>query len=85
MLMYYNNQHYVNDNQGVDKGMKRQWLTEIRESCGLSQYSVAKRIEVTPAYYNYIENGQRRPSPQVAKRIATVLGFSDNWYKLLEQ
>ena len=85
MLMYYKNQHYVNNKQEVDKAMKRQWLTEIRESCGLSQYSVAKRIEVTPAYYNYIEHGQRRPSPEVAQRIASVLGFPDTWYRLLKE
>ena len=85
MLMYYNNQHYVNNKQGVDKLMKRQWLTTIRESYGLSQYAVARLIKVTPAYYNYLEHGQRRPSPEFAQRIAVVLGFPDKWYQLLEQ
>ena len=31
-----------------------------------------------------IELGDRRPSPEVAKRIAGVLGFASEWYRLLE-
>ena len=31
-----------------------------------------------------VETGERRPSPEVAKRIADVLGFGSEWYRLLE-
>ena len=31
-----------------------------------------------------VETGERRPSPEVAKRIADVLGFGNEWYRLLE-
>ena len=39
---------------------------------------------ISYAYYNFIERGRRRPSPDVAKRIAAVLGFTDEWYRLLD-
>ena len=62
----------------------RKWLKDIRLAKGLSQLDVAKKVHITFQYYSYIENGERRPSPQVAKRIAVALGFPDTWYRLLE-
>lgn len=62
----------------------RKWLKDIRLAKGLSQLDVAKKIHITFKYYSYIENGERRPSPQVAKRIAVALGIPDTWYRLLE-
>ena len=64
--------------------MKRIWLKNKREEMGLSRPEVAKLVNITHAYYSYIENGERRPSPSVAQRIASVLGFPEKWYKLLE-
>ena len=55
----------------------RKWLKDIRLAKGLSQLDVAKKIHITFKYYSYIENGERRPSPQVAKRIAVALGVPD--------
>lgn len=60
------------------------WLKKIRIKSGKTQKEVADNAGITDAHYNYIENGNRRPSPEVAKRIAKVLGFADKWYKLLE-
>lgn len=60
------------------------WLTEMRIQGNLSQSDVAKRCTISRQYYNFIERGRRRPSPDVAKRIAAVLGFADEWYKLLD-
>ena len=68
--------------KGVD--LLRKWLKTIRENKGMSQDEVAKDVKVSRQYYNFIENGDRRPSPEVAKKIATVLGFKNEWYKLLE-
>ena len=62
----------------------RKWLKDIRLAKGLSQLDVSKAAQITFQYYSYIENGERRPSPQVAKRIAIALGFPDTWYRLLE-
>lgn len=62
----------------------RKWLKNIRLAKGLSQSDVSKSVHITFQYYSYIEKGERRPSPQVAKRIAVALGFPDTWYHLLE-
>lgn len=65
--------------------MKNAWLEDYRLKKSLSQSEVAQKSRISPQYYNYIENNRRRPSPDVAKRIATVLGFPDDWYRLLER
>ncbi len=59
-------------------------IKAMRLKLKLSQAMVAKEVGISQNHYSNIESQQRRPSPQVAKRIATVLGFSD-WYRLLEQ
>ena len=43
---------------------KKLTQSELGEMCGVAQRTIA-------AY----ENGERRPSPEVAKRIGEVLGF----------
>ena len=60
------------------------WLTEMRIKENLSQIEVAKKCAISRQYYNFIENGVRRPSPEVAKRIADLLGFVSEWYSLRE-
>lgn len=62
----------------------REWLKQVREEQGLSQKEVAEKVKISYPHYNFIENGTRNPSPQIAHRIAKVLGFADKWYKLLE-
>lgn len=62
----------------------REWLKKIREDKELSQMETAQKSSISYPYYNFIENGDRRPSPEVAKRIAEVLGFANEWYRLLE-
>lgn len=64
--------------------MKKNWLINYRKNRKLSQKEIAKRANIAYCYYNFIENGQRRPSPEVAKRIAEILGFADKWYMLLD-
>ncbi len=53
----------------------RKWLKNIRSTKGLTQLEVAKRAKIERSYYTMIENGDRKPSVAVAKRIANVLGF----------
>ncbi len=60
------------------------WLFEARQEKKLTQASVAQKSKISRQYYCFIENGSRRPSPQVAQRIAEVLDFPDKWYWLLE-
>ena len=59
------------------------WLKTARESLGISQENVASKCAVTRQYYNFIENGERRPSVETAKKIAAVLGFP--WTRFFEE
>lgn len=53
----------------------RKWLRELRINAGLSQKEMAQRVGVTAQFYNYVENGKRRPSFEVAEKIAEILCF----------
>lgn len=53
----------------------RKWLFDIRLRKKLTQESIAKEVKITRTYYTQIENGDRRPSVEVAKRIAVCLDF----------
>ena len=59
--------------------MKRDWLINIRRKSGLTQVEISKLIDVTYQMYGYIENGKRRPSPDLAQKIGKVLNF--DWTK----
>lgn len=50
------------------------WLKAIRGDT--SQREVAEKSGITQAFYCEIEAGKKRPSVDVAKRIASVLGFA---------
>ena len=59
-------------------------LKKMRMGALYSQKEFAQVIGISQNHYSNIENGVRRPSPEVAKRIADVLGFGSEWYRLLE-
>ena len=58
------------------------WLREIRQKKNVRQYEVAEATEISQATYCNIENGERRPSVETAKKIAQVLGFE--WTRFFE-
>jgi putative transcriptional regulator len=58
----------------------RKWLIELRKGC--SQTQIAKAVGITQQMYSAIELGVRRPSVEVAKKIAAVLGF--DWTRFFE-
>ncbi len=58
----------------------RKWLIDIRN--GRTQAQIAKAAGITQQMYSFIELGERRPSVEVAKKIASVLGF--NWIRFFE-
>ena len=60
------------------------FLKSRRISKNQKQVDVAKAVGISGGYYSMVETGERRPSPEVAKRIADVLGFGSEWYRLLE-
>jgi len=53
----------------------RLWLYKIREKKQLTQIQVAKACGIKRTYYNMIERGSRRPSVDVAMKIADSLEF----------
>lgn len=59
------------------------WLKTVRQEKGLTGAEVAEAAGITQQFYNFIENGRRRPSVDVAKRIAAVLGFE--WTRFFEE
>ena len=64
--------------------MSKQWLVDILHDKNLRHSDVANKAKINRSYFTQIVNCRRRPSPNVAKRIAMVLGFPDEWYRLLE-
>lgn len=59
------------------------WIKEARKNKGMTGEMVSKQADISIQHYNFIENGKRRPSVAVAKRIATVLGFE--WTQFFEE
>jgi transcriptional regulator with XRE-family HTH domain len=58
-------------------------LRLAREHKGLTLLEVAKATSVSEGYMSLIETGQRRPSVDLAKRIAAVLDF--DWTLFFEK
>lgn len=63
--------------------LKRTWLIELRQKKSLSQEEVAKLCDTTQMTISNIENGIRRPSPNLAQKLAKVLKF--DWTKFYEK
>lgn len=61
---------------------KRFWLIELRKKENISQEELAKKCNTTQMTISNIENGTRRPSPELAKEIAKVLNFK--WTEFYE-
>lgn len=55
---------------------KENLVKDLRTELNLSQNDLAVKVGVTPKYIGFIENGERNPSLQVAKKISKVLGKS---------
>lgn len=58
------------------------WLKNIRTEKGKTQEQVADEAGITRGAYCNIETGDRRPSVEVAKRIAEALDFE--WTRFYE-
>ncbi|MBD1223252.1 helix-turn-helix transcriptional regulator [Virgibacillus halodenitrificans] len=53
----------------------RIWLKEMRDNRSLTQEEVAKLSGISRSHYTHIEQGNKTPSVEVAKRIARTLKF----------
>lgn len=61
----------------------RKWLVQIRRDKKFTQEKIANEVHIARAYYSQIENGDRRPSVDVAKKIASYLQF--NWTNFYDE
>lgn len=61
---------------------RRNWLIEKRKEMNLLQKDVAAVAGISVQYYSRVEKGERRPSPDVAKKVAGYLGFP--WTRFYE-
>ena len=60
----------------------RDWLKALREQKGITQAQIALTVGISQQMCSFIENGERGPSPETAKAIATELGF--DWTRFFE-
>lgn len=61
---------------------RRDWLIKKRKEKNLYQREVANAAGISVQLYSSIETGARRPSPDVAKKVAGYLGFP--WTRFYE-
>lgn len=59
--------------------MKYVNLEKYREQAGLSQAEMASLLSISRPFYNQLENGARRMSLPIAKRIAAIIGTKLGW------
>lgn len=53
-----------------------QFIARHRDARGLSQATLAKAAGISRPYLTQIENGRRRPSPEVLQRLLVLVGAS---------
>lgn len=54
------------------------YLKTIREQLGYSIYDVNKLCEISPSYMSLMENGKRRPSPIILKKLSSIYHINCN-------
>lgn len=59
------------------------YLKTIREQLGYSIYDVNKLCNISPSYLSLMENGKRRPSPIILKKLSPI--YSIDYIDLLEK
>ena len=59
------------------------YITEIIEETGLTQYGFAKRLGITPEDFSRLMNGEQDLTPDIAMKLAQMLGTSvEYWLNL---
>lgn len=59
------------------------YLKNIREGLGYSIYDVNKLCDISPSYFSLMENGKRRPSAIILKKLAPI--YNLNYLDLYEK
>lgn len=55
-----------------------EYLKTIREQLGYSIYDINKLCDISPSYISLMENGKRRPSPIILKKISSIYSLDCN-------
>ena len=55
----------------------RYWLLSARQEKGMTQLDVAKRLDISEAYYSYIESGDRQKKMDIAlaAKMSVIFGI----------
>ena len=55
----------------------RDWLRKLRTDNSMTQQEVAKRLDLSEAYYSYIESGERQKKMNIAlaAKLSVVFGI----------
>ena len=59
------------------------YLKTVREQLGYSTYDVNKLCDISPSYLSLVENGKRRPSAIILKKLAPI--YNLNYLDLYEK
>lgn len=59
------------------------YLKSYRDVLGYSTYDINKLCEISPGYISLLENGKRKPSPVILKKLAPIYGL--DYIDLLEK
>lgn len=59
------------------------YLKTIRESLGYTIYDVNKLCDISPSYLSLMENGKRKPSAVILKKLAPI--YNVNYLDLYEK
>lgn len=62
----------------VSKLELAKYLKSIRENLGYSIYDVNKLCQISPSYLSLMENGKRRPSPIILKKLSSIYNIDYN-------
>jgi DNA-binding XRE family transcriptional regulator len=55
----------------------RQWMKEMREKNGITQAQMGERLDISEAYYSYIESGDRQKNLDLtlAVKLSVIFGI----------
>ncbi|RIW29038.1 helix-turn-helix domain-containing protein [Bacillus salacetis] len=62
----------------------RSWLIKLRKDRSYTQQQIAQKAYIDRSYYAQIEKGERKPSEDVAKKIARILEFHYSAFSMEE-
>lgn len=59
-------------------------IKRVRKSAKLTQYDIAKKLEIAPSTYQYYERGERQPNADFLINLIVSFGVNSAWLLLGE-